>query len=692
MELSSHLDRSVLPAGLAHRVHLLVRVETWPDEGAGAPRTPLFLTLVLDRSGSMAGAKLWATIEASLELLGRLSPADRLAIVAYDDEVDLLAPLAPVAERAVFRAALEGLQPRGGTNLSGGWARGLSLLAGVEAEATACGARRRVLLLTDGQANRGVTEKEALCEIARQYRAAGVETTCFGFGADFNEQHLAAIAAAGGGRFHFIKSADQASAAFVQEFGELERVIGQNLEMVATLGPGATDLETLSDLPRAAANDRSVTLRLGDLLERDHRQALFAFRLPAHLTAGDLLAVALEVRYDAVRGKIGPRRHVLAVPVTIAPASAPLPGADPLVIRAVLLAEVLRAKALAARRLAAGLKEEARAELERARDLLEARLPSDRAGLAGELENVRRVLAELAEPAGPGAPGAGVAASGKTLTHQAHEQSVGRGAYQAAPEIGMRAWRLAPPGRGELDDVADAVRAELAHLGQPEEFVNNVEQVLRELADNALEHGGRGQASPAVEIEVHFGRNYVKVLVADSGPGFDPAAQLAIEEARSAAAPKVRGRGLLLVRELCDALEWNAVGNRVTATLRRVRLRIKDHLLARLDSHGVEPAMLVEIEGPLDGQSCSAFDDRLREIVERRGVRRIALDLTRCRYISSVGLGALIRLADEVGNRGGRLVLVAEARVLDALRIIGAERLFEFAATVAEARRLLEEA
>ena len=102
----------------------------------------------------------------------------------------LLAPLAPVQE-APLRAAIAGLRPGGSTNLSGGWLRGLEQLRP--------GGGGKVLLLTDGVANAGITDPGALAELARSAAREGVGTTTIGFGADFDEQLLTALADAGGG-------------------------------------------------------------------------------------------------------------------------------------------------------------------------------------------------------------------------------------------------------------------------------------------------------------------------------------------------------------------------------------------------------------------------------------------------------------------------------------------------------------
>jgi hypothetical protein len=85
----------------------------------------------------------------------------------------------------------------GTTNLSGGWLEGCTLVG--EHPKDEC--LNRVILMTDGLANRGVTETDKLVAMAQQKRGERITTTTMGLGADFNEDLLMAMAEAGGGAF-----------------------------------------------------------------------------------------------------------------------------------------------------------------------------------------------------------------------------------------------------------------------------------------------------------------------------------------------------------------------------------------------------------------------------------------------------------------------------------------------------------
>jgi Ca-activated chloride channel family protein len=142
--------------------------------------------VVIDRSGSMAGEKLAFVKQAALDLVRRLGTKDQLSLVAYDTTVEVLVPPMAVDGKAPFGRAIQGLQSRATTNLSGGWLQGCEFVVKGLAEKQV----NRVLLLTDGLANVGVTDPNALAAMTRQRRAEGITTTTLGVGLDFNEDLL----------------------------------------------------------------------------------------------------------------------------------------------------------------------------------------------------------------------------------------------------------------------------------------------------------------------------------------------------------------------------------------------------------------------------------------------------------------------------------------------------------------------
>jgi Ca-activated chloride channel family protein len=220
--------------------HLLFTVQAAMPPSAPASRPPLALALVLDRSGSMAGPKLHTAKRAALAVLDRLSPADRGAVIVFDDHVDVLQPatsMTPERKQRV-RALLDGVEARGSTALHEGWLMGCREIASDGASGAEDGLAR-CFLLSDGLANVGLHDPEAIASEAAQVRErAGVSTSTFGVGADYDEGLLGPMAVAGGGQFHHLRAEHEITSTFVGELSDLLLVAARDVRLEVAGPPG----------------------------------------------------------------------------------------------------------------------------------------------------------------------------------------------------------------------------------------------------------------------------------------------------------------------------------------------------------------------------------------------------------------------------------------------------------------------
>jgi Ca-activated chloride channel family protein len=217
--------------------HVLVRLQSEPQ--AGFKRTPLNLVLVVDRSGSMTGSKLTEAKRCVLDLIKRMHPEDSVGVVQYDNEVETVTPLIPVGQvSGVLEALIQGITANGRTDLHGGWLQGGEMLAPVSGREAAC----RVILLSDGQANHGLTHTQRICTQVAALAEAGVTTTTVGLGSDFNEELMTAMAKAGQGSAHYGERAIDLAETFDAEIGLLSQLQWRNVEMSVTSGPGSLKL------------------------------------------------------------------------------------------------------------------------------------------------------------------------------------------------------------------------------------------------------------------------------------------------------------------------------------------------------------------------------------------------------------------------------------------------------------------
>lgn len=311
MQASVRFDHELLAVEQEYDVSCMLELVA-PPAPTQTARTPLALALVIDRSGSMHGEKLAVTKLCASFLVQHLSATDRLAIVSFDDEVRLEAPLVEVGpHRAALHDAVAGIAPGGQTNLSGGWLKGIETLSGIEGASVA----RRVLLLTDGQANVGIYADAQLGAMARASASDGIGTSTIGFGDGFSEDLLAAMADGGRGGAYFAETPDAAPGIFAQEFEDLVTLVAQNVSV--EIRPAWDDvalLSVLNDFPQLQVNG-GVQLQLGDAYGDERRRVVFALHVPELATLGPAQIAELLVRYVEVGEQVA--MHTLHLPLVV---------------------------------------------------------------------------------------------------------------------------------------------------------------------------------------------------------------------------------------------------------------------------------------------------------------------------------------------------------------------------------------
>lgn len=225
LELTIGLDRALAwDAGGSVR-YLVADLAAQGTASTSAQPPAVNLALAVDVSTSMSGEKLVAARETAAAVARALTPRDRLTIVTFSTVSRVLLDARSMDDdgRSDALKAISQLQVEGSTNLWEGWLLAGERVAGaMQADPRAS---HRVLLLSDGQANNGITEPRELAHHAGEALARGIITSAVGIGDDYDEAVLGAMTEAGGGRLH--------DAEFAREIGEV--VLGELFEGRAAL-------------------------------------------------------------------------------------------------------------------------------------------------------------------------------------------------------------------------------------------------------------------------------------------------------------------------------------------------------------------------------------------------------------------------------------------------------------------------
>src|SRR4051794_12746489 len=239
-------------------------------------RAPVNLAFVIDRSGSMAGEKLRLSKLAVEQSIARLQSDDRFSVTVYDDAIDVVFESATATAEAKQEALrrLAAIDARNMTNLGEGWLRGCEQVA----RFLATDGVNRCLLLTDGLANVGITDRDALATHAGALRQRGVSTTTFGLGTDFDEVLLQGMATAGGGNFYYISDQRQIVDYITSEVGEALDVVARDVKLEVVTADGVT-VESLSQFPFVSRDGRTV-VSLGALVAEQVVEVVLRLNFP----------------------------------------------------------------------------------------------------------------------------------------------------------------------------------------------------------------------------------------------------------------------------------------------------------------------------------------------------------------------------------------------------------------------------
>lgn len=251
-------------------------------------RAPLNLIAVIDKSGSMSGEKIDLVKKTIEFVLTQLQARDRLSVVTFSDNavVEFGLTRMDAGAKADASVRVKRISTDGSTNLSGGLFAGLEQVRKSKISSKEV---TSVLLLTDGEANRGITDPtQLLASLEQLLKTISVPVSIYtmGYGASHNESLLKSLAGAAHGLYYFLADEEKIAESFADCLGGLVSVVAQNIQLtvkplsgvngVRLLGSGLRNTQrTLPD------GTEVLDVNVGDLCSEEVRNILCEFYLPA---------------------------------------------------------------------------------------------------------------------------------------------------------------------------------------------------------------------------------------------------------------------------------------------------------------------------------------------------------------------------------------------------------------------------
>ena len=257
----------------------LVRIGIQGYDVPDSERKPASLTFVIDVSGSMAnGGRLEMVKDALSMLVERLRADDSVSIVAFTSNARVvLHPTSGRNKRAILDA-IYSLYPQSSTNADAGLRLGYDMAM----EMYRPGNINRVIMCSDGVANTGTTNPDALVEFVRDYSDRIMLTTVgVGMG-NYNDILLEQLANKGNGFYAYVDTPEEARKLFLERLTGTLQTIARDAKVQVDFNPDVVARYRLIGYENRAIADqdfRNDTVDAGEIGAGHTATAIYAIEL-----------------------------------------------------------------------------------------------------------------------------------------------------------------------------------------------------------------------------------------------------------------------------------------------------------------------------------------------------------------------------------------------------------------------------
>lgn len=262
-------------------------------------RQDVALTFVIDVSGSMDMENRLGLAKRALYLLvNELRPTDSVAIVVYGNTARIVLDMTPVSEKQVILNAINKVYAEGSTNAAAGLWLGYRLASEhFNPEAT-----NRVVLLSDGVANVGVTGPGEILDVIKRHATEGITLTTVGLGmGNYNDTLMEQLADDGDGFYAYVDSMKEAERLFVDDLTGTLLTIAKDAKIQVEFNPEVVERYRLVGYEnRDVADDdfRNDEVDAGEIGAGHSVTALYEIELLPGSDDPDALIATARLRWE----------------------------------------------------------------------------------------------------------------------------------------------------------------------------------------------------------------------------------------------------------------------------------------------------------------------------------------------------------------------------------------------------------
>ncbi len=296
IDLQVNLATPVMEADRTHNAFIKISLEAIKQEQP-QERIPANIAIVLDKSGSMQGDKLYHAKKAAIMAINRLGTNDIVSVVSYDSRVNVVVPATKASDTARIARSIQQIEASGNTALFAGVSKGSQELR----KFLDMNKVNRVILLSDGLANVGPSTPNELGKLGLSLAKEGISVTTIGLGLGYNEDLMTQLAGFSDGNHAFVENAEDLAKIFQYEFGDVLSVVAQGVEIHITCKNGVRPLRVLGR--EADISGNMVSTRMNQLYSEQEKFIILEVEVPAQEDRSNLELVDVDIRYNDLFNK-----------------------------------------------------------------------------------------------------------------------------------------------------------------------------------------------------------------------------------------------------------------------------------------------------------------------------------------------------------------------------------------------------